>query len=267
MADYTLSYSNNAQGWPSFYSFDPEYMRGMNSFFYTWKDGNMYRHNVNARRNEYYGEQYSSTIQSVINDSPQDIKLFKTMSLEGDRSWECTALSTNLSVGSMSETYFEEKEGEWFTFIRSNIGTKDFKLRSTNGIGQCTQVLGSGVSLQLFFTVPLGDILSVGDYAYSTAIDGSGVATGTSLYVGQVVAVDKADGFIQVNMTVFEPSDNPPGPVGTLPTVTDFIFFYKNAVSESHGARGFYLSFTLKNEDTIPMELFAVGADVMQSYP
>ena len=212
MADYTLSYSSNAQGWPSFYSFEPEYMRGMNSFFYTWKDGDMYRHNTNAIRNNYYGVQYSSTMQSVINDSPQNIKLFKTMSLEGDRSWECTALSTNLSVGSMLDTYFEEKEGEWFTFIRSNIGTKDFRLRSTNGIGQCTQVVGSGVSLQLFFTVPLGDILSVGDYAYSTAIDvATGVATGTSLYVGQVVAVDKAGGFIQVNMTVFEPSDNPPG--------------------------------------------------------
>ena len=267
MADYTLSYSSNAQGWPSFYSFEPEYMRGMNSFFYTWKDGNLFRHNVNAKRNSYYGVPYSSTIQSVINDSPQNIKLFKTMSLEGDRAWECTSLSTNLSAGSMSETYFEEKEGEWFTFIRSNIGTKDFKLRSTNGIGQCTQVLGSGTSLQLFFTVPLGDILSVGDYAYSTEIDGFGVATGISLYVGQVVAVDKVSGFIQVDMTVTEPSDSPPGPVGTLPTVTDFIFFYKNAVSESHGARGYYLSFTLKNDDSSPMELFAVGADVMQSYP
>lgn len=267
MADYTLSYSNNAQGWPSFYSFEPDYMRGMNSFFYTWKDGDMYRHNTNATRNEYYGDQYPSTMQSVINDTPQNIKLFKTMSLEGNRAWECTSLSTNLSVGSMLETYFEEKEGEWFTFIRSNIGTKDFKLRSTNGIGLCTQVLGSGVSLQLFFTLPLGDILSVGDYAYSTAIDGFGVATGTSLYVGQVVAVDKEEGFIQVNMTVAEPSDSPPGPTGTLPNVADFIFFYKNAVSESHGARGYYLSFTLKNEDTVPMELFAVGADVMQSYP
>lgn len=267
MADYTLSYSNNAQGWPSFYSFDPDYMRGMNSFFYTWKDGDMYRHNTNATRNEYYGLQYPSTMQSVINDSPQTIKLFKTMSLEGDRAWECTSLSTNLSVGSMLETYFEEKEGEWFTFIRSNIGTKDFKLRSTNGIGLCTATLGSGATLQVFFTVPLGDILSVGDYIYSTAIDGSGVATGTSVYVGQAVAVDKVSGFVQADSTITEPSDNPPGPVGTAPSVGDFIFFYKNTVSESHGARGFYLSFTLKNEDTVPMELFAVGADVMQSYP
>ena len=267
MADYTLSYSSNTEGWPSFYSFDPDYMKGMNSFFYTWKDGNMYRHNTNAIRNNYYGVQYSSTMQSVINDSPQNIKLFKTMSLEGDRAWACTSLSTNLSVGSMLNTYFEEKEGEWFTFIRSNIGTKDFKLRSTNGIGLCTATLGSGATLQVFFTVPLGDILSVGDYIYSTPVDPSGSATGPSVYVGQAVLIDKVSGYIQADGTVTEPSDNPPGPVGTTPSVGDFIFFYKNTVSESHGARGFYLSFTLQNDDTVPMELFAVGAEVMQSYP
>ena len=31
---YTLSYSESSKGWPSFYSFTPEFMIGMNSFFY-----------------------------------------------------------------------------------------------------------------------------------------------------------------------------------------------------------------------------------------
>jgi len=258
MANYTLSYSDRAQGWPSFYSFNPEYMRGMNSFFYTWKEGNLYRHNVNATRNNYYGADYPSTIQGVINHEPQTIKLFKTMSLEGSHAWECTSLSTDLSVGSMLSTYFEEKEGEWFSYIRANTGTKDFKLRSANGIGSCSQVLGAGVSVQIFFTVPMGDILSIGDYVYATL---------SSVYAGQIVAIDRTSGFIQVDATITEPSDSPPGSIGTVPTTGDFIFFYKSTVAESHGARGYYLSFSLKNEDKGAMELFAVGSDLMQSYP
>ena len=33
MAFRTLSYSQSTEGWPSFYSFNPEYMIGMNNFF------------------------------------------------------------------------------------------------------------------------------------------------------------------------------------------------------------------------------------------
>ena len=36
---YTISYSEEAKGWPSFYSFLPDFMIGMNSYFYTFKNG------------------------------------------------------------------------------------------------------------------------------------------------------------------------------------------------------------------------------------
>ena len=76
MANYTLSYSESAQGWPSFYSFIPDYMLGMNNYFYTFKGGNLYRHNVNETRNNFYGTQYNSKIQSVFNVSPLENKIF-----------------------------------------------------------------------------------------------------------------------------------------------------------------------------------------------
>ena len=67
----TLSYSEDAQGWPSFYSFFPEYMIGMNGFFYSFNNGRLYRHNTNELRNNYYGEQYTSTITGVLNVEPK----------------------------------------------------------------------------------------------------------------------------------------------------------------------------------------------------
>jgi len=51
--NYTLSYSEGVQGWTSFFSFYPDWMIGMNNYFYTFKGGNLYRHNVNEVRNNF----------------------------------------------------------------------------------------------------------------------------------------------------------------------------------------------------------------------
>ena len=66
--DLTLTFSENSQGWPSFYSYIPEQMIGMNNFFYSFKGGNIYQHNTNAVRNNYYNVQYLSQIKSVFNE-------------------------------------------------------------------------------------------------------------------------------------------------------------------------------------------------------
>ena len=72
----TLSYNNDSKGWPSFYTYYPDYMIGMNSFFYSFKGGNLFRHNTNTLRNNYYGVQGESSITSVFNPKPTlDIKL------------------------------------------------------------------------------------------------------------------------------------------------------------------------------------------------
>jgi len=54
---------------------------------------------------------------------------------------------------------------------------------------------------------------------------------------------------------------------GTIPAAGQFIFFLKDPVAESHGARGYFMQFTLENTNTQAVELFAVGSSVMQSYP
>ncbi|MFN9901890.1 MAG: hypothetical protein ACK55Z_24530, partial [bacterium] len=78
---------------PSFYSFNPDWMIGMNNYFYTFKGGNLYRHNVNNIRNNFYGVQYTSRLQSVFNEAPLENKLFKTINLEGDAAWGLTMVT------------------------------------------------------------------------------------------------------------------------------------------------------------------------------
>ena len=261
MADKTLTYSPSARspGWPSFYSFIPDYMKGMNGYFYTFKEGNLYRHNTNETRNNYYGIQYTSSIKSVFNPEPSlSIKLFKTMSYESDSSWSVTNLNTDLNSGSMLSTYFEQKEGEWFSYIRSNSSTIDWKLRSAQGIGIASLVTGLSSARVIEFAEPIGNIISVGDMIY--------VATGGSVYTQPIKA---AVVLSRTNKTLTIDVSESPAPVPPLanPTTGDAILCYKDSVAESNGARGYFMEFTMSNSSTGAVELFSVGSSVMKSFP
>jgi len=248
----TLSYSDGVKGWPSFYSFLPDYLIGMNSFFYSFHQGQLYRHNTNETRNNYYGVQYNSKMTGVFNVEPQTIKLFKTMSLESDAAWGVTELITDLSVGDMLSTYFEQKEGEWFSFIRNKSNNINFKLRSANGIGDITAVnIALTGGLDIVFGVSLGSILSIGDTLYFQPA----LVPTTFRPVGIITGVNQTTNTITVATVL------------NNPVAGDFGFIYKNPVAESNGARGYFMRFTLENNDTTPVELFSVGSSVMKSYP
>jgi len=87
----TISYSELSNGWTSFWSYTPDWMIGMNSSFYTFKNGDIYQHNSNAVRNRFYFEvnptqggnnlNYNSTITTVFNEDPASMKMFKTLML------------------------------------------------------------------------------------------------------------------------------------------------------------------------------------------
>ena len=263
---YTLSYGQGVQGWPSFYSYFADWMIGMNNYFYSFKGGNLYRHNTNNLRNNYYGVQYNSTITSVFNDRPLENKLFKTINLESDSSWTIT-LDTDIQNGaSIDSTWFEKKEGAWFAYIRNNgtlpAQTKEYPLRSVNGIGRSSSVNISGINTTINFStnplVSIGSDLSVGDVAYYapppyTAIE----------MIGQVEAINID---LQTNTNNIVINNSITGAV-TLPIQDGFIMYIKNQQAESNGTLGHYCLFTITNTDSTATELFAVESEVMKSYP
>ena len=245
----TLSYSDGVKGWPSFYSFIPDYMIGMNSFFYSFNNGQLFRHNTNEVRNNYYDVQYNSNITGVFNIEPQTVKLFKTMSLESDASWGVLSLETDLGSGDMLDTYFEQKEGEWFSFIRNKSTTVNFKLRSANGIGSIAAINIAFVGIDVVFNVSLGSIVSIGDTLYHQ------VTPTTTRATGIITAINQSTNTLTIAAVL------------NTPLINQFALYYKDPVAESHGARGYFMTFKLENQDTTPVELFSVGSSVMKSYP
>ena len=268
MANYTVTYSESSQGWPSFYSFIPDYMIGMNNYFYTFNGGNLFRHNVNETRNNFYGTQYNSMVKSVFNTSPLENKIFKTINLEGSHSWATLAETDIQASGFIESAWYEKKEASFFAFVR-NAGTvpaqpSEYALRSVNGIGLSQNVTGSASALNVSFPISpdlteIGSIVSVGDYLYYSLPP----SYSTPVLCGQITSI--VVDYLTGNNRIVVDASIAGG--GIPPITTPFFMYIKGSVAESHGVLGHYCVFTLENNSTTKVELFAVESEVMKSYP
>jgi hypothetical protein len=270
--NYTLTYSGGVAGWVSFYSYYPDWSIGMNNYFYTFKGGNIYRHNTNESRNTFYlpwwqrqalpANAFTPTrLQSVLNTSVLENKLFKTINLEGDSKWSAQLITDLQFSGFIDSNWFEKKEASFFAFVRNNtIG--EFALRSLNGIGNSLTTVDRGTtSTKINFSVSplisIGSIISIGDYVY--------FGTPTPQFAGEVVGinVDLPNGVNQliINNDMISPPSIP------ITANVNFFFYVKNSVAESHGVLGHYCNFTITNSDTSKIELLVVESEVMKSFP
>lgn len=262
MSNYTLTYSEAVQGWPSFYSFIPEMMIGMNNRFYSMKGGNLFLHNENEDRNIFYNQQYVSRIKTVSNISPLENKLFKTVSIEGSEPWDALMQTDIQTSGVISRNWFEKKEASWFAFVR-NTGT-DYSLRSVNGIGISSSVEFFPLTGKAEISFPIsptpisiGSILSVGDTVYYATAPSYDTATPSGI-VSQIL-VNYPTGLNKIVIDVL-PGGIPPGP-------NTYFMYIKNSISESHGVLGHYCVYTLEVLTPSKVELFVVSSEVMKSYP
>jgi hypothetical protein len=272
MPNYTLTYSEGVAGWVSFYSYYPDWMIGMNNYFYTFKGGNLYRHNVNENRNTFYQLWWTqledplqafkpSVIKSVFNNSVLENKLFKTINIEGDAPWSATLVTDLQNSGFILGQWFEEKEASFFAFIRNN-SSGQFSLRSVNGIGDSINVIGNGtnnalVEFSISPLISIGSIVSVGDDVY--------FGTPIPEYAGPVIGinVDLPNGInqLEVNNNMLTPLTTP------IPGDVNYFLYVKNSIAESHGVLGHYCVFTLEQNSNSKVELFSVESEVMKSFP
>lgn len=237
----------------------------MNNFLYTFKSGELWKHNTNATRNSWYGAASDpSTVTVVFNDAPSESKMFKTIACETDSPWK-TTITTDLNSGVMEASYFELKEGDYFTYIRRNPNTIDYKALSTQGIGKvalATIAPGTGF-LSVFFAFEISNSISVFDPTVSPP------SGGDVLYV-----VDAVTGVIRLIGNIDEIINDPSTgnrlvvkvPANVVNT-NDFAYVVKNAVAESYGARGYYMQVLLENTSSTAVELFAISSQVFKSYP
>jgi hypothetical protein len=205
-------------------------------------------------------------ITSVFNDVPLENKLFKTINLEGDDSWDVDMYSDIQTTGFIDAAWFEKKEQSYFAFVRNNgtipADVQEYPLRSVNGIGRSTTVTGPATAVEVNFSISplisIGNIASIGDYLYYALPPYT-----APIYCGEITSIDQNYPAGLNRITV----DTTSGPGSIPPIQTAFFFYIKNSVAESHGILGHYCVFTIENDNTNKVELFMVESEVMKSFP
>ena len=79
----TLSYSEIAKGWTSFKSFNPQNGVSLNNDYFTFFGGHIWKHHTNEIRNNFYGNQYTSSVTLVFNDAVEAAKSIGSINYEG----------------------------------------------------------------------------------------------------------------------------------------------------------------------------------------
>lgn len=266
-----LSYSELSSGWPTYYSFDPEWMIGVNNNFYSFQEGNLIKHNDVYSPN-MYGVAIQSGITFCANKTPLVNKLFKAVSLDASAPCNFSISSTwgNLfaqpgpllqdadGTGEISSSYFVKKESMWFSNI-SLFAPSSLSYRNMTGMGIASNVTTVGSNSVFIFTTPISETISVGDfYGYVTL-----PSAVVSLQIGTITAISN-DRLIVSTVNLL------PAPV-----VNDFIFSYKNINAESYGYLASAPVVSLGIAVYVPPafnaskvnEIFSVEFDVMKSFP
>lgn len=249
----TLTYDDINKGWVSFYSYEPEWMANLGNQFYTFKDGNIYQHDVSdVDRTSFYGTSYGVSFTYSSNEAPSDVKLYKTLILETNSNTWYAELDSELEsgvIGSETDQKFVDKEGFRYAYIRrESTDSLNYNELSVIGLGD----LLSKATNSFTFSENVPNQIN----ARSTAGSGSDklyYKDGANTYlVGTITGASGAN--ITVNSTTNDPALN------------DFCFVVKESSVESFGLRGYHTKITLHNKSTSFVELFASSVEAIKSY-
>lgn len=233
----TFDDSPEVKGWTTFLTFVPDMMVGMNNRFFSFKNGNLFEHHI-GKRNEFYGEYSPTKVVVVFNEASNDDKIFKTLCLESNQSWD-VKINTNYTDSTISSSEFKRRESRWFAYTRRSEDDVDFTSISTTGLGNCMDILDETISLS---TVD-GNV-NIGDRLHQ-------IVDNLQVNIGVITA--------KTNTTLTVAVEN-------QPLVGAFCFSTKNARIESSSIRGYFMKAELSNSESKDVELFAVSSNTVKSY-
>ena len=267
IGDEQFAFSEASDGWTSKLTYVPEAGISLNNEYYTFKNGEMWKHNNTTRAN-FYGTQENSIISTTFNAQPDAIKNFKTLSYEGDTGWTAT-MATDQQEGQV--TSFVEREGKYYNYINgtektwsnsSQSGTLDFKDFNVQGIGQPISVSDGGTTITFeFASLPDFAINKLSNTAIgSTTTLGSDIifyvnaTTGLIYKIGNIRDIPSTNNIRVHNITS-----------APAPTTDDLVFVSKDNVVNTSGIIGYFNRVTLTNTNADKNELFAIGTELFIS--
>jgi len=246
----SVSFKEQVDGWPTRLSYVPEFATSLNNEYYTFNSGEIYEHSNDADYCNFYGAQFSPSVELIFNDSPSSIKNFKTIAYEGSQKW-VASINTDKQSGSI--TQWRENEGLYFNFIKgteatwdnvTQTGTLNTKEFSVQGVGTITAALG-GVP----FDIEVGGIIN------------TSLSIGDTLFIKRPAGIFKVGDVVDTTFNRITVND----PNNIAPAVGEYAFFAKSNQINTSGLIGYYASVTFTTQASGNNELFGVSSEVFIS--
>ena len=232
----TWLFSDANNGWTTRHSFNPEDMVRLNNGFYSFKNGEIYRHNEEEVYNSFYGVVTPSSFSFNMNIEPGTRKVFRTLSLEGTDTWNAI-LHTDQQDGYVNDVDYQNKEGVKYAYIRGDKNSIDTATPSVQGIGVVSSING----LNVITNHSISSLISVGDSVYNS----------NEVLIGNITNI-LSNGVTLNTVTGLN--------------VSDFIFASKGQEVETSGLLGYYMNVTLSIDKSTKTELYEVNSEVSKSF-
>ena len=283
----SISYDEGNQGWCTRLTYAPEAAISLDNNYYSFNNGQIYRHN-NTTRGNFYGTQENTTVTVIFNDAPSSIKNYKTIFYEGDSDWTVdletdrqtgiTNNTLNPDLASSNSTKFFEREGKYYNFISNdaltwsnalshsagtqtgNLDTAEFAVQGIGNTSGYSDGSDATVSFATSLTFPSSMQADTDDSGTGDQFFYVNSSSGKIYKLGEITGIDQSAGTITVTKQV---SDVP----AVLPQTGggDFAFFVKDPQANTSGILGYFNKATFTNTGTGKNELFAVGTEVFIS--
>ena len=245
---YTIAFDEGAKGFTSFFSYQPDFMIGMNNDFFTVKDGQLYLHNdeTNNVRNNFYNVQYNTEVTYIENSYPSEVKFAKAIKLEANRAVTADIKayisdSDDSMDSRVSVSDFVDKEGMKYAYVRRNENLGNYTDKNVYGLGVVDNLANGGATLNFTAPLPKGSI-AVGDKLIDTA--GTVLSTIVS-YTDTSITTDVASAVLS----------------------GDFIIGLKDARIEAGVLRGYNFEVMLTDTGSTKLEIYGSSLKVAKSAP
>jgi hypothetical protein len=103
--DYkTLSFDDTVNGFPSFFSYNPDQVVSIKNNYFSTINGSLYKHytapvrgGTSPTRGVFYGQSKKSSITFIFNPKVSASKVFKTVNYEGSNGWQVDSFVSDLT--------------------------------------------------------------------------------------------------------------------------------------------------------------------------
>ena len=120
----TIAFNEKRTRWTTFYSYIPEMMVSAGTDILTFKNGELYRHNENQTRNNFYGEQFSSIMELVFNADFSTRKFWLSLTEEANKIWAAISITNQRGQKTnLINEDFENIEGDFYAEILQDENT------------------------------------------------------------------------------------------------------------------------------------------------